>query len=125
MHTFSIMPQLLVYSSVAAFIIRVVLGITLIHFGYRKTQGRGQSSGSNSRNYGILEIIIGVFLVIGIFTQLAALLNAFILLIKIGLKARDGQVFTDGVNYYVLLLAMATSLIFTAPGAFAVDMLIR
>jgi uncharacterized membrane protein YphA (DoxX/SURF4 family) len=48
-----------------------------------KMKGKGQSSGSNSTTYGVVEIIIAVFLVIGLFTQLAALLNVIILLIKI------------------------------------------
>ncbi|MDB5259029.1 MAG: hypothetical protein JWO73_237 [Candidatus Taylorbacteria bacterium] len=125
MNTFSIFPPLLAYASVAPLIIRVVLGLTLIHFGYRKTQGKGQSSGSNSSTYGILEIMIGIFLVVGIFTQLAAMLNVVILVIKLSLKVREGKFLNDGVNYYVLLLAMALSLLFSAPGAFAVDMLIR
>jgi uncharacterized membrane protein YphA (DoxX/SURF4 family) len=122
MHTLSLFPSLLSYQELAPFIIRIVLGATLAHFGYRKINGRGQSSGSNSMVYGWVEIITGALLIIGLWTQLAALVNAVILIIKIGFKIRDGKFLTDGVNYYILLLAMALSLIFTGAGAFAFDL---
>jgi len=68
---------------------------------------KGDSSGSNAKVYGAVEIIIALFLIIGLFTQLAALLNAVILVIKLAFKARNKALFTDGINYYVLLLTMA------------------
>ncbi|MEK7609885.1 MAG: hypothetical protein AAB470_02070 [Patescibacteria group bacterium] len=115
-------PSLLAYESFAPFIIRVVLGVTLAYFGYRKIKGRGQSSGSNSLMYGIVEILIAVFLVIGLFTQIAALLNSVILVIKLGYKTRDKALLTDGINYYILLLTMAISLMFTGAGWLAFDL---
>jgi uncharacterized membrane protein YphA (DoxX/SURF4 family) len=98
-----------------------MLGITLAYFGYHKMLGSGQSSGSNSKTYGVVEIIIALFLIIGLWTQLAAILNAIILLIKIGFKIKEKKFLTDGVNYYVLLLTMAISLIFTGAGFLAID----
>ena len=121
MYTLSIFPYLLSYQQWSPFIIRVVLGITLAYFGYHKMLGSGQSSGSNSKTYGIVEIIIALFLIIGLWTQLAALLNAIILVIKIGFKIKEKKFLTDGVNYYVLLLTMAISLIFTGAGFLAID----
>lgn len=115
-------PFLLAYDQVGPFIIRVVLGITLAYFGYLKVKGKGQSSGSNSVTYGVVEIIVSVFLFIGLFTQLAALINIIILLIKIVRKAVNGLLFSDGINYYVLLLAMAVSLIFTGAGMWSFDL---
>ena len=121
MHTLSIFPYLLSYQQLSPFIIRVMLGITLAYFGYHKMRGHGQSSGSNSKTYGIVEITIALFLIIGLWTQLAALLNAIILLIKIGFKIKEKKFLTDGVNYYILLLVMAISLIFTGAGFLAID----
>lgn len=121
MHTLSLFPFLLSYQQLSPLIIRVVLGVVLAHFGYRKMSGRGQSSGSNSKMYGLVEIIIAVFLIIGFWTQLAAFLNATILVIKLGFKIKEKKFLTDGVNYYILLLVMAISLIFTGPGFLAID----
>lgn len=118
----SLFPYLLTYEQLAPFVIRIVLGITLAYFGYQKIKGRGKSSGSNSIVYGASEIIVAVFLVIGLFTQLAALINAIILVIKIGYKIRDKAFLTDGINYYVLLLAMAIAVIFSGAGFLAFDL---
>ncbi len=118
----SIFPSLLAFEGFAPLIIRLVLGITLAWFGYQKIKGRGQSSGSNSLLYGILEIIIALFLIVGLFTQIAALLNALILVIKLGFKVNQKAFLTNGVNYYILLLAMAISLVFTGAGFIAFDL---
>lgn len=118
----STFPSLLAFEGFAPLIIRVVLGVTLAWFGYQKIKGRGQSSGSNSLIYGIIEVVISVFLIIGLFTQIAALLNALILVIKLGFKVNQKAFLTNGINYYLLLLAMAISLVFTGPGFIAFDL---
>ena len=117
----TLFPSLLTYEQAGPFIIRIVLGITLAYFGYQKILKRGKSSGSNSVIYGAAEIFISLFLVIGLFTQLAALLNAIILAIKLVAKARDKALLTDGINYYILLLAMAISLLFLGAGMWSYD----
>jgi len=123
MSAFSLFPSLLAYQQVGPLIIRVVLGLTLAYFGYEKILGRGQSSGSNSRTYGAVEIFISLFLIIGLYTQLAALLNVVILIIKIGLKFKEDKLLSAGINYYILLLAMAVSLLFTGAGFLALGSL--
>jgi uncharacterized membrane protein YphA (DoxX/SURF4 family) len=122
MHPLSLFPSLLTYQQIAPLLIRLVLGITLAYFGYEKTMRRGESSGSNSVIYGVVEVVIALFLVIGLFTQLAALLNAIILVIKLGFKAREGKLLSDGINYYILLLVMSISLMFTGAGFLAFDL---
>ena len=118
----SIFPSLFSYQELSPFLIRLVLGITLAYFGYQKVMKRGQSSGSNSVLYGAVEILVSIFLIIGLYTQLAALINAIILIIKLAFKARNKQLLTDGVNYYILLLVMATSLMVTGAGWGAFDL---
>lgn len=118
----SIIPSLLTYEDLGPFIIRLALGITLAYFGYRKIVERGHSSGSNSKIYGVVEVIVAVFLIVGLFVQIAALINVLILVIKLGHKIKDKAFLTDGINYYILLLAMALSIVFTGAGAFAVDL---
>ena len=122
MNTTSLFPGLLAYHDFGPLVIRVLLGAALLHFGTKKLKRRGDSSGSNSQMYGVVEILVGLFYIIGLFTQLAALLNSVILIIKLGFKSRAGEFLSDGINYYVLLLAMAVSLLFTGAGAYAFDM---
>jgi uncharacterized membrane protein YphA (DoxX/SURF4 family) len=122
MHTLSLFPSLLTYQEAAPLIIRVVLGATLAHFGYVKIMRRGTSPGSNSVMYGIVEVSIALLLIIGLFTQLAALLNIVILVIKLGFKVKERAFLTSGVNYYILLLAMSLSLLVLGPGFWAIDL---
>jgi uncharacterized membrane protein YphA (DoxX/SURF4 family) len=118
----SIFPSLLSYEQLAPFILRVVLGVTLAYFGYQKMLGKGASSGSNTKIYGGTEILVAILLIIGLWTQLAALVNAVILVIKLGFKIRDKAFLSSGVNYYLLLLAIAVSLMFTGAGWLAFDL---
>jgi uncharacterized membrane protein YphA (DoxX/SURF4 family) len=122
MHLVSLFPSFLTYAQVGPLLIRLVLGITLAYFGYEKIKNHGTSSGSNSRLYGAIEIFISIFLIVGLYTQLAALLNAIILVIKLGFKINDKKFLSDGVNYYILLLIMAISLLFTGAGFWAFDL---
>lgn len=116
--------MILGHEQIAAFILRIVLGVTLVHFAWRKIQHRGQSSGSNTVAYGYIELLVGICLVVGFFTQLAAFLNFLILVIKIAAKAKEGKLLSDGINYYILLWAMAAALLFVGPGIWAIDSLI-
>lgn len=118
----SIFPSLLAFEGFAPLIIRLAVGFTLAYFGYQKIAGKGKSSGSNSKLFGTAEVIIALFIVIGLFTQLAALMNVVILLIKLSHKVADKQFLTNGVNYYLLLLAMALSLVFSGAGLLAFDL---
>ena len=54
----SLFPSLLAYEQVGPLLIRLLLGITLVYFGYRKTLMKGNSSGSNAKAYGFVEIIV-------------------------------------------------------------------
>ena len=123
MNSLIFFPFLLQYRDFAPFIIRVILGLTLLYFGFKKTEGLGQSSGSNSKIFGYLEIVVAIFIVVGLFTQLAVLMNAIILLIKIIDKIREKKFLNEGVNYYLLLFVMALSLIFSGSGILALDRL--
>ena len=118
----SLFPSLLSYEQLSPLILRLVLGVTLAYFGYQKILGKGTSSGSNTKIYGGAEILVSVFLIIGLFTQLAALINAIILVIKLGFKIRDRAFLTNGINYYLLLLAIAISVMFTGAGWLAFDL---
>lgn len=118
----SLFPSLLSYQELSPLLIRIVLAITVAYFGYQKVMKRGQSSGSNSVLYGVVEIILAILIFIGLYTQLAAFAIAIILLIKLGFKARKKELLSDGINYYILLLVMAISLMVTSAGWYAFDL---
>ncbi len=113
----SLFPSLLPYGLLAPFLLRIVLAIVVLHFAYVHIQKRQRISVI----FGSIQTVAGLLLLIGLFTQVAAL----ILVIMFGLlmvKQITNKAFlSDGVNYYLLLFIIALSLVLSGPGAFAFD----
>ena len=144
----SVFPTLLSYSLAGPFILRIVLGATLLWFSYQKISGKisfknqavssqkqdaANSASTGSSNtahkssaltfwYGLVEGVLAILILIGLFTQIAAVLISILLIAHLAYKLKKGALFTDGVNYYVLLLAIALSLIVSGAGFYAFDL---
>jgi len=71
---------------------------------------------------GLVEAIAGVLMVIGLWTQLAALVAGIDLVVRIGGRIKARAFLTDGVNYYVVLLVLAISLMVLGAGKMAFDL---
>ncbi len=113
----SLFPSLLVYGVLAPFLLRVILGITVVYFGMNYIQQKQHTPVI----LGMIEIILGLLLLVGVYTQAAALLVALILGLKLGKKIATRAFLTHGVNYYLILLVIALSLALSGAGAFAFD----
>jgi uncharacterized membrane protein YphA (DoxX/SURF4 family) len=114
----SLFPSLLSFEMLAPFLLRVTLGAVLIYWAYGRVKMRGDAL---TTSFGLLEGIIGILLVIGLLTQLAALVAVVIFLVKLAHKVRSRSFFTNGINYYFILLIISLALIFLGAGAFAID----
>lgn len=115
----SIFWPLLTWQLAAPLLIRVTLGAVLIHWAYREFKS-GRSS-AKIRIVSGLEGVVGILLVIGLWTQGAALVAAIVLATKLGGRIRSKAFLTDGVNYYLILLVLALSLLVTGAGFWAFD----
>jgi uncharacterized membrane protein YphA (DoxX/SURF4 family) len=116
----SLFPSLLSWSQLSPFLIRLVLGVVLLYQAYKDMKSRGATG--NKKILGAIEAIVGILLVIGLWTQLAALIAALDLVVRLFFKAKSRAFLTDGVNYYLILLVLALSLLFTGAGLFAFDL---
>lgn len=114
----SAFPQLLAYGSVAPLIIRIVLALVFIHFGRNKMR---YPITKTTKVLSVIEIVLGVLVFVGLFTQLAATLIAAIMLVQLLHKILNKKFLTDGVNYYLVIFVMALSLVFSGAGALAFD----
>lgn len=114
----SMFPTFLNHALLAPFIIRIALGVTFLVFGYKNIKKKEMVP----LIFGILETILGLSILTGLMTQLSAILVSLILILFLLKKIKDRALFTDGVNYYALLLAMSLSLIVTGAGAWAFDL---
>ena len=116
----SIFPTLLSFTRLAPFMIRLALGLVFVFWAYKSY--KGTKSSSKSKTIGTVEGIAGILLVIGMWTQLAALYAVIDLLVRLFDRFKNKAFLTDGVNYYLLLLVMALTLLVTGAGFLAFDL---
>jgi len=131
----NVFPDLLVLQRLAPFILRVVIGIIIINLGYLKFkserprwklffEGFGATKNANlfTSMFGTIEIIGGIALVIGLYTQLAALVFSLLTFVEVYTEYKESALVKRNIVFYILLLAIAVSLLFTGAGAFALDL---
>lgn len=120
MHPLSLFPSLLTWQMVSPLLIRLVLGAVFVYRAYRSL-ARGSAT-VQGKILAIAEAIAGVLLVVGLWTQAAALFAAIDLIWQLVGRIMKKAFLTDGINYYLILLVMALSLLFTGPGFLAFDL---
>ncbi len=126
-------PSLLTYSLLAPLILRVVLGVILIDLGLLKFRGEKSRwmntfEGLNFKPaeplvsvMGLIEIIGGLMLVVGLYTQIAALIFVVLFAIEFYIEYAEANVLKRDLVFYVLCLAISLSLLLSGAGAFAFD----
>lgn len=127
-------PDLLTYALLGPFLLRVTVGIILLSFAYthliRQREAIRMALSERWKSLGpifvwhlgTLEIIAGVLLIVGFLTQIAALLVILISLKMLVLKRKHAVLARHSTVVYVLILAIALSLLITGAGAFAFDL---
>ena len=97
-------------------LLRVVLGLLCLHIGLRLKSG---GSSARKKTYGLLLASAGVFLILGLGTQLAAFTTFVLSFIGIAKRTR-----LPGLSGTTLLLmaTIAFSLFITGAGPFAFDL---
>lgn len=130
----SVFPGLLSFALLAPFILRLVVGLIFIDLGGLKFKSEKQRwmrtfEALHLRPtdffvplYGFLQIIGGALLILGLWTQVAAL--AFVLFTGIELyiewEAKD--ILKRDLVFYLLIFVISLSLLLTGPGAYAIDL---
>ena len=116
----SVFPSLLSLQQLSPLLIRLILGLVIAFEAYR-VYSKGSIS-LQQKSLSILEAIAGILLIIGLWTQIAALFVAIDLIIRLAYKIKSRNFLSDGINYYLILLVLAISLLFTGAGFLAFDM---
>jgi len=133
MQTFNVFPELFTYSLIAPFILRVVLGFIFLNLGSLKL-GKEKLGWINSLNIlrikpagffvgllGIVEIIGGLLLIVGAYTQVAALVLGVISINEMLIEHKEESILKRDVVFYLLLSAICISLLLTGAGLYAID----
>jgi len=72
--------------------------------------------------FGISAILTGLFFLFGFFTQVASLIAMYILLNLMFIERREERIFEYPQGFYVLMMLIATSLLFSGAGAWGADL---
>lgn len=130
----NIFPDLLTYGLVSATLLRVIVGFVLIRFGFstllknkrlameKLVENKYPSPGLMVWVLGILKIITGAFLIMGLLTQGAALVAAYIFVNLLIIDDTDDRIFGQTPLFYLVMIVISISLLFSGAGFFAIDL---
>ncbi len=129
----ALFPSLLDFSILAPVLLRLVVGLLFVRYGVHKLNSKRHSfyrkgidkekqvSSMALRIIGMLEVLGGVFLVLGLYTQLVSLVLIVIVFMAL-ISKRSGKISTTfPQEHYILLIAVLLSLMFLGAGIFAFD----
>jgi uncharacterized membrane protein YphA (DoxX/SURF4 family) len=127
-------PELLNLSIMAPFILRVVIGLIFVDLGILKFRGERKRCIESFEAlklkptdilvsiYGLIQIIGGAMLILGAWTQIAALVFVIFSAIEMSLEWKEGLILKRDIVFYILLFTISLSLLLTGAGAFAFDL---
>ncbi len=126
-------PELLAYSLLAPFILRLVLGLIFIDLGalkFRSERGRWIASFEALylrpadffvTFYALLQIAGGLLLIVGLWTQVAALAFAIFAGAELYVEWRAREIIKRDIVFHLFIFVISLSLLLTGAGAYAFD----
>ena len=128
----SLFPQILYLAPLGTTLLRVTTGLVFVYLAYAHYTNHKAASQELSRLiggagiiiyiYSGIELALGLSLIAGTWTQLAALVGAVVALKVILIHRTMHELRPISTLSYALLAVMCLSLIFSGAGAFAVDL---
>jgi len=119
-------PSLLTYGFFAPTILRFTIAIILFYLAYQQWSKRVEISKVRAFVFPTLSIIfnavVGIGLLLGYLTQIAALLAIIGFCIGLWLNRRHPHIVILPNSTVIVLLVTCVSLLFTGAGAFAMDL---
>ena len=135
MHTVSLFPSLLDYQMLGVFLLRVTLGLIFVYFWYEKVFRQRAERIHFFEKLGMkpavlyfaltayTEGIAGVLLVVGLWTQGAAIATGTLMLLASIVKFfKPNALPRNTLEFYIILAVVSFSLLFLGAGAFAFDL---
>ena len=126
-------PELLVYSSIGPLILRILLGLIFIDLGFLKFRSEKnawltslETLGLHPADlflpiYALLQIIGGTLLVLGLWTQVAALVFIIFSGVELYIEWQAREILKRDMVFYLLIFTISLSLLLTGAGAYAID----
>jgi hypothetical protein len=120
-------PELLTFTMPAIFLLRITAGLFFLSFGVRlfkvaiKIKGKSFSLKTLGVLYSFVKLAIGLFLTVGMYTQIASISGAFLSFIAI-VQGKRAKLNKNEQQVQILLFVLCLSLIFLGPGIPAIDL---
>lgn len=130
-HIYSLFPELFDYILAVPLLLRVVLGGYLLYLGYSTlahtpTQTlpllAQQKRLGLIRTIGATELLIGVCLTLGIFTQAAAIGAAILSSAATAYQSEYPASLDQSTVFYIFSFAIAMSILVLGPGVYSIDL---
>ncbi len=131
----SLFPELFTYGFLATGVLRATLGLIFIWFAYENFFRYRTERTLFFENLGLkpaivfftfitgIALIAGIGLLIGYYTQIAAIITGSLMTIAIFIKWYHPNALPENTTpFYILLAILSFALIFLGPGAFAFDL---
>lgn len=126
-------PTLLAFGLFAPLFLRLALGLTFFFIGISSVTQRKESyiERFSRQNFpfpkaclwtlGIIEILVGIFITVGLYTQISALVALYFSFNLLILERGENKVLPHTSLLYVILAAISISLLFSGAGFLAFD----
>lgn len=131
----SVFPSFLDYSFLAITFLRITLGLIFIWFAYTKIMRERTMRVAFFEKLGLrpphaffwtisgVEGVVGILLVLGAYTQIAALVTGVLMTIATFIKWRKPSALPyNTIEFYILLAVVSFTLVSFGAGAFAFDL---
>ncbi len=127
-------PDLLNYALLAPLLLRLVLGVIFLDLGalkFRSERPRWIASFEALRIYpadlilsfyALLQIVGGLMLIVGIYTQVASLFFVLSTGAELYIEWRAKDILKRDAVFYLLTFIISVSLLLTGAGAYAIDL---
>jgi len=122
----SLFPALFSFTLPVIFILRITVGIFFLMFGMRLLQAarvayaHGVFVGIVGYLYGLTKLTVGLLLLMGAYTQLAAILGMFLAILTF-LQESSTRTNSSAQQVQILLFVICLSLLFLGPGMLSFD----
>ncbi len=127
----SLFQSLFDYQFVALGVLRIILSLFFIIEGYqkfpkKKTIESIKNTSSWKKNmyksfFSSIEFVLGMFLCIGLFTQIIAVLLPFVVVKRGYEQYRNKSIEERNLSFYILLGFVSLFFLFSGPGAYGID----
>lgn len=118
MHTLSIFPDLLTFGLVAPTLLRITVGLVGILVGWTIFKN---SEKIEMKSASLLYFVTGIFIFIGMYTQIFAIIGLLLVFIKKYIDKKNSTTESENKLAKILVTVILLSLLFTGPGFLAID----